>query len=1286
MARWTLTRHDSPKKRRLNFLNFAVPRTPLKVDTSLNTTLISRSLPRSNAEYMNASVTSRYSSLASFRLIRPFSTKPWTLLKANPKKRQTKSLFETALETQKAGSALKNSSSELPQQIQNRGERVKAAVRHNSIAQLAALLESSPQAKPAAVARTTNKLIWKTGNASKSLDFINDFSRASNYYKEPPILLGRPNEVFKNTQLVRAPGLNHPERKNSYWVGYTPCGDTRPLLSPAQAKTAFTVDTRLQPMKAYLQFITVPTADTPGTVLVLHFDSKRYLVGQIGEGTQRACVENGISLRKLEDLFITGKCNTESTGGIIGMILTVADVVAASRKDESHDQKIARRKARAQRQQRGTELASGGGWKAAAREENAHADPSFSEDTFLTMYGPPNLTHSLAAARRFVFRRGLPIKVHEMRGEEPVARDELGRWLPTFSDEYLRVWAMSIKPSAENGREPTETSPRKARKRTFDEANSVPPEPTHTETGESDAEREHRHDQMRKAVVADMFSSTWQLDALTEQPLDEVKLPAKIWIRNPDTKALEIYSGPLPGGPEPLPNPMPKVLIRKPWPGALISSLPPTSPRNEAVSYILSNKPVRGKFDPNAARGLGVKHGPDFAKLTSGQSVLSIDGKTITPDMVMGPDRPGGGIAVVDLPSNEYVEPLINRAEWQAEDVMAGVGVIVWILGPGVAANPSLRQFMEAKPNLEHIISSPDHCPNQLSMDGSAASSIRLSQIDLEHYPIPNFDNKTLPQNTFRAFNSPKVNLPTALKMAQRGQIIQVEPKVEIQNNKIIPPLGTAALVLEPVSQGVIEAANSARTALQDPRIIGELESWKAQLPMADAEVIALGTGSALPSKYRNVSATLVRVPGYGSYLLDAGENTLGQLERVFRPTELIEVLKDLRLIWISHLHADHHLGTVSVIKAWHHVVHGSDSKVPPTSPAVFRSLEFDQRTTTPAQRIPYLAVVSDINMLHYLAEYSSVEDYGYKHIIPLSISPAGLNAALPEPSTLRLSHTDCPMQIIPPHLYPALLGVRNIQAVAVNHCHGAKAVALTFPNLLEAHLEPFKIAYSGDCRPSAHFATIGAGATVLVHEATFEDELIGDARAKKHSTVREALGVGSLMGAKCVMLTHFSQRYQKIPVMDNFWTAENAVTEAIKGEEQEQERLAGIEPEEGEEIRGLMEENAAVDAEAQSEAKKLLEEDTTRNSNRSRSHDMKVVVAFDYMRVKVGDMAKMERLRPALAKLFEEDLVKEETKKAKRLADGDGDADSIMSGGTPPKKGKNKKKKKQEQQGKEKA
>ena len=69
---------------------------------------------------------------------------------------------------------------------------------------------------------------------------------------------------------------------------------------------------------------------------------------------------------------------------------------------------------------------------------------------------------------------------------------------------------------------------------------------------------------------------------------------------------------------------------------------------------------------------------------------------------------------------------------------------------------------------------------------------------------------------------------------------------------------------------------------------------------------------------------------------------------------------------------------------------------------------------------------------------------------------------------------------------------------------------------------------YSGDTRPCDALVAAGRGATLLIHEATFDDDLADDARAKRHSTRSEALDVAARMGAYRTLLTHLSQRYAR--------------------------------------------------------------------------------------------------------------------------------------------------------------
>jgi ribonuclease Z len=65
---------------------------------------------------------------------------------------------------------------------------------------------------------------------------------------------------------------------------------------------------------------------------------------------------------------------------------------------------------------------------------------------------------------------------------------------------------------------------------------------------------------------------------------------------------------------------------------------------NLAYRYEEESRP--GRFDKPAALNLGVPQGPSFRKLQMGEAVKLSDGRTVTPEMVLGPARPGRSVMI----------------------------------------------------------------------------------------------------------------------------------------------------------------------------------------------------------------------------------------------------------------------------------------------------------------------------------------------------------------------------------------------------------------------------------------------------------------------------------------------------------------------------------------------------------------------------------------------------------------------------------------------------------------
>lgn len=245
-----------------------------------------------------------------------------------------------------------------------------------------------------------------------------------------------------------------------------------------------------------------------------------------------------------------------------------------------------------------------------------------------------------------------------------------------------------------------------------------------------------------------------------------------------------------------------------------------------------------------------------------------------------------------------------------------------------------------------------------------------------------------------------------------------------------------------------------------------------------------LGTGCAIPSKYRNVSSILYQ-NNHSAILLDCGEDTLSQIMRFYGD---LSVLKKLKLIYISHTHADHMLGLASIVRECREPV----LIIGP--PFIRDFLEYfgetvhqlDSGDTRPGGRVNFISTagVKVLESEFYREQGKNPEIANFDNYV----------------------HELCVSQF-------------KIRLCGCKHSGSSTSVAI---HDIESGVS---FSYSGDTIPSMLFAWMSRRVDVMVHEATFNDDQRSYALKTSHSTKSEAQNIFQASQAKRLLLTHFSNR-----------------------------------------------------------------------------------------------------------------------------------------------------------------
>jgi len=273
-----------------------------------------------------------------------------------------------------------------------------------------------------------------------------------------------------------------------------------------------------------------------------------------------------------------------------------------------------------------------------------------------------------------------------------------------------------------------------------------------------------------------------------------------------------------------------------------------------------------------------------------------------------------------------------------------------------------------------------------------------------------------------------------------------------------------------------------------------------------EAGVVVLGSSAAVPAWGRRLPAIALLYRG-SVILLDCGEAAqYGIIEHGVSYQRLEAVL-------VTHLHGDHFLGIPGLLQTMTMNRRGrrliivgpgelrgfieeciEDSGTWPSFPIEFHD----------ASRVEELRLPSGLRVKPFPVRHT-VEAYGYLVSEPdrpgrLDLEKAVRLGLRPGPAIARLKRGE-----------PVMVGGRLVRP----------------EDVLGPPRRGLRIVYTGDTAPFRIEEYVEPPVDLLIHDSTFTSDMAVKAHAQGHSTALDAAEAAVRLGARVLLLTHFSARYR---------------------------------------------------------------------------------------------------------------------------------------------------------------
>lgn len=267
-----------------------------------------------------------------------------------------------------------------------------------------------------------------------------------------------------------------------------------------------------------------------------------------------------------------------------------------------------------------------------------------------------------------------------------------------------------------------------------------------------------------------------------------------------------------------------------------------------------------------------------------------------------------------------------------------------------------------------------------------------------------------------------------------------------------------------------------------------------------------LGTGAAVPSVERNVTALMIERAGE-PLLFDCGEGTQRQMMRY-------AVGFTVQDIFFTHYHADHTLGL----------------------PGLLRTMGLQERTAPlrlhgPRGAADQLGTLVTLGMerprfpvsIHEVAPGDRLDRGDYVIEVEAALHKgAAVGYALAEKPRLGRFDPERARQLGIPE-GPLWGEIHRGRSISLDDGRVVSPAELVGPPRAGR-----RVAFSGDSAPAPGILELACGADLLVHEATFDRSETVRARETRHSTAAEAAELAQQAGVGALVLTHISARYSR--------------------------------------------------------------------------------------------------------------------------------------------------------------